>query len=581
MKKNRKLIRRKLAFAPIITAIGALLVLGAGISPAAGGGGDLFKAAESRTLEASAPTAPGKTLHIEANEAALSITVGSDKDVTVDGVVEVGDNDKVVVDYFLENTKLVLEPVSDGLRLRLVSPMDEMAKLTDRPPRTGIFQRFYKGNKFVFKLSFAARLNIRIPARHSLDIDNAYGDIKVRGITGRLDAANRSGKIQVEECGGELFIMNSYGPVEVPGFAGPVDVKNSSGGVTLRDVKGNARVENSYDAVRFDRIGGNIAVSSKSAAVTGSAVDGDCDITSSYDKVEVKGVKGKLTVRGPSCAVTAEDVLLGADIENSYAAVRAVRIGSGLRVSGNSNAVTADDIGGDAFIRNSYEAVTASKIRGSLEVDASSAGVSVKTVTGNAKIKTSYETVAVEDVGGWLDIQTQSSPVRAIGVKSDASIVTSYSRVEARQIGGKLSVDASSGAVSAEDIGGDVKVKNSYAAVVLRKTSGSIEVRGNSSPINVDLIQRIPKGAKIDLFTTYETVRLTLPEDADVVVAVKAEYGNISSDFPVFHSGIEASKFQEATAKGSIPVRIETSSGDIIVRGRAEKLQAGDENGQG
>jgi hypothetical protein len=521
----------------------------------------VFKHKQSRAFSESAATAPGKTLYIDTYSTDLTITASDENAVTVEAVVEVSDEDEEVVKYFLAETQLFLEPYADGLRLRLSSPMDQLRK-PGKPPKEGIFRRFYKGNKFVFQLSYSARLTIRIPARHNLKVENAYGNILIGGVEGDLHVANRSGKVRLDRCGGELELRNSYDLVEIPGFKGPVNIKNPSGEVEVRDAEGDVHVENSYAPVRFDTIGGSLTISSKSGKVTGSNVKGDCEITSSYEEIDIRGVEGRLTIKGPSCKVTAQDITLDAHIENSYSPVSVAQVGGILKVKSGSSAVTADDIGGNASIRSSYDAIVLSNVRGSAEVESPSSSVSVREVDGNVTIVSSYNNVIVAGVGGWLDVRSQSAGVKASDIKKNASIVTSYDRVEVSGVGENLKIDASSSSIQAEDISGDVSAKNSYGSVVLRRTSGSIEVHG--SRIDVAQIENLPKNSRIELVTTYDPVILTLPEGADVVISVLSG-GRISSTFPVYHVKSQAQKLEAVLTKGGATVYIETN-GNINIK---------------
>ena len=185
-----------------------------------------FKHKESSTFSLTKTTSPGKTLYVDTYSANLTITTGNENQAVVEAVVEVADDDEEIVKFFLAETRLSLEPYADGLRLRLTSPMDEFRK-RGKPPKKGIYRRFYRGNKIFIKISYTANLTIRIPSQQSLQINNAYGNISIGGINGNLQIVNKSGKVRMDQCGGELTLTNSYDPVEIPEFNGPVNIKNS------------------------------------------------------------------------------------------------------------------------------------------------------------------------------------------------------------------------------------------------------------------------------------------------------------------------------------------------------------------
>lgn len=83
-----------------------------------------FKNKQFREFTKTAATAPGKTLYIDTYSTNLTITAGDENAVAVEGIVEVSDDDEEIVEFFLAETRLILEPYADGLRLKLSSPME-------------------------------------------------------------------------------------------------------------------------------------------------------------------------------------------------------------------------------------------------------------------------------------------------------------------------------------------------------------------------------------------------------------------------------------------------------------------------
>lgn len=128
-------------------------------------------------------------------------------------------------------------------------------------------------------------------------------------------------------------------------------------------------------------------------------------------------------------------------------------------------------------------------------------------------------------------------------------------------------VNGNSCSVVVNEVSGDVDITNSYKYVLVKGTRGSIQVHGDSSPIDVSDIRALPKGARIDLVTSYKPVTLVLPADADVKVLANTQYGKIRSDFPVYldsESG-ENKNVHFELGNASASVRVETSA-DIILK---------------
>ena len=96
----------------------------------------------------------------------------------------------------------------------------------------------------------------------------------------------------------------------------------------------------------------------------------------------------------------------------------------------------------------------------------------------------------------------------------------------------------------------------------LESTDSSV---GSSSPIEVLDIRQLPKDGKIELITTYKSIDLSLPSDADVAVSARTRYGKITSDYPVYLSGADMKTKEIQLGEGTIPVRLETT-GNINIK---------------
>ncbi|MDH5467174.1 MAG: hypothetical protein OEY25_07130, partial [Candidatus Aminicenantes bacterium] len=239
---------------------------------------------KSKAFTESIASAPGRTLTIDRTRGDLTITGTDGNEIIVRAVVEVGDSDEEFLEEFLARTELVLEPYRQGFRLKLRSPRDEDLD-KDESDFARILRQVFRSGRFRFSMS--TKIDIQVPSKQSLHIENAYGDIKIRDITGNLYVANRSGEVNIQNCGGELELENSYALVEVIDFSGPVVISNSSGAVVLSNIGGKAEVRNSYKSVDFDQIGGPLTVRSHSSDVRGRDVQGDCEITTSYKEIKV------------------------------------------------------------------------------------------------------------------------------------------------------------------------------------------------------------------------------------------------------------------------------------------------------
>lgn len=413
-------------FIPLMTAA-ALAASGVERTALPGAGA---RYVQTKNLIAGSAAAPGKMLRVDRTQAQLTISAWEKNEVSVDATVEVSHSDPEFVKEFLDNTTMKLEAEAGGLVLRLTSPMDWDRGKTNFFKTIGDALRTGRWN-----LSYAARIEIRVPASQSLDVSNHFGNVSVSGVTGRLALRNESGEVRIEGCGGELKLENSFASVRVVDFGGPIDVRNESGEVRAERIAGRTDIRNSFKDVQFSKIGGPLAVISESAGIAGSDVAGDCRITSSFKTIDVRGVRGRLEVKGESSGVTVDDVSLDAVVESSFKPVKVTNVKGGLRLTSESAAVTAEDIGGDASIKSSFQSIAASRIRGHLTVDGESSAVMAEDIGGAVRVRNSFKNIVLRRTSGSITIAGESSSVNVEEIKalppgSAIDIKTSFNPIQ-------------------------------------------------------------------------------------------------------------------------------------------------------
>jgi len=414
-------MKHRASYAVLTAVLAGILTITGAATAAAGPGsrearllGDAAKNVQTKNLNVSAASRPGQSLRVDLAQAHLTITAWDKNEVAADAVVEVGDSNPEFIKDFLDDTTMTLAPEAGGLVLRLTSPMDR--RETDAG---GVSKKIGEAiRRGRWNISFAARVTIRVPASQDLDVKNAFGDLAVSGVSGRLSLHNESGEVRADGCGGEIDLKNSFGPVRVSDFKGPAVIRNEAGEVRAERISGRVEIKNSFNRVLFSKIGGPLDISSESAEVTGTDVAGDCMIKSSFNPIEVRGVSGRLEVTGESSAVTIDGAGKDVVVTSSFNPVRVTNVKGGLRATCQSAAVTAERIDGDTWITTSFNAVEARRIGGGLSVKGESSGVLAEDVGGAIDIRNSFMDVIVRRSSGSITIRSESGGVAVGEIKA-------------------------------------------------------------------------------------------------------------------------------------------------------------------
>lgn len=187
-------------------------------------------------------------------------------------------------------------------------------------------------------------------------------------------------------------------------------------------------------------------------------------------------------------------------------------------------------------------------------------------VDGTISLDTYDGDISVTKVTGDLDLDTGSGSVKADGVDGDLSIDTGSGDVTAGHLSGHdISIDTGSGnvtvrgaaadALSVDTGSGDVSASGLTARRVKIDTgSGDVDLDYASAPTDVD----------ID--TGSGGVRIAAPEGWNARVDLETSGGEIRTDFPIRITSREQDELHGVIGDGTGRLRVETGSGDIVLR---------------
>jgi hypothetical protein len=156
-----------------------------------GGIFDVFKAKYERTVEVSAPIAPGQTLDVHTSVGSITVTGGDFNDCSVTAKIMAKAATKEQAQKLAEETEIKLEPVGDKLKIKI-----------ERPPKMdkeGIFVSF----------------DITVPRQTALNLEANVGELKVDNTQGPIEAVTNVGKITCKEITGRVDLTTNVGEVKV------------------------------------------------------------------------------------------------------------------------------------------------------------------------------------------------------------------------------------------------------------------------------------------------------------------------------------------------------------------------------
>jgi len=141
-----------------------------------------------------------------------------------------------------------------------------------------------------------------------------------------------------------------------------------------------------------------------------------------------------------------------------------------------------------------------------------------------------------------------------------------------KTVDGDLEVRSCLGEISAHTVDGDLRLEDVGGTIDARTTDGDLQLDGALQAVQVkttdgDLVVRVQPGSKMDREWSVEStdgdIRLTLPDDFAANLEIRANDGEITTQFPVTVQRLSEGRFSGELNGGGHQLHIQSSDGDI------------------
>ncbi len=166
----------------------------------------------------------------------------------------------------------------------------------------------------------------------------------------------------------------------------------------------------------------------------------------------------------------------------------------------------------------------------------------------------------------------KKSNVDAHAVDGSIEVSGLEGRLQLKTVDGDLEVRSCLGEISAHTVDGDLRLENVGGTIEARTTDGDLRVDGALQALQVettdgDLVVRVQPGSKMEREWSIEStdgdIRLTLPEDFAANLEIRANDGEITTQFPVTVQKVSEGRFSGELNGGGHRLSIRSSDGDI------------------
>ncbi|MFC1562894.1 FlgD immunoglobulin-like domain containing protein [candidate division KSB1 bacterium] len=297
----------------------------------------------SEDIDIEIPANTGMSVNIEHKFGNVDVRTGTNYQITIKGEKRVSDRDKELAREFLDKMELKIEERGNTIEIKTYYP-DEIDRKKIK--------------------NFSISYKIEIPEETDLNIENSFGNIDLREVSGKFTISNGFGKLYAEDLTGETLLKNKFGELKAENIKGETNITNSHGSINITDITGNTTASNKFG------------------------------------KINVNNVKGKAVVTGGHGEITVDDISLEAELKNSYGSIKCSNIGGEAEINNSHGKVEVQYINGNTNIRNKFGTVDAENIDGDLYVENSHSPVKAKRISGNITVDNSFSPVTVTNSDG-------------------------------------------------------------------------------------------------------------------------------------------------------------------------------------
>lgn len=132
-------------------------------------------------------------------------------------------------------------------------------------------------------------MELRVPRRSAVDVEQRTGTLRVEGVQSRVDARSRSGRVEIHDIGGDVALETRSGAAQLHTIGGTATVDSRSGRIEIADVDGDVTVESRSGRVGVRNVGGRTELRTFAGSVRVDGVRGSLDVTGDTGSIEVSG----------------------------------------------------------------------------------------------------------------------------------------------------------------------------------------------------------------------------------------------------------------------------------------------------
>jgi hypothetical protein len=155
-------------------------------------------------------------------------------------------------------TALIQVPEKEEKALKIIE--SDLVLTLERDGDSAVLNGYFESNGWGWGDSPSIRLEVEVPDRVSLEVDDSSGSIIIRDVSGEIDIEDGSGSLQMSNVGGNVRIEDGSGSVSVEGVGGDISIDDGSGSITVKDVRGSVVVDDGSGSINVTDVDADLII---------------------------------------------------------------------------------------------------------------------------------------------------------------------------------------------------------------------------------------------------------------------------------------------------------------------------------
>ena len=130
----------------------------------------------------------------------------------------------------------------------------------ERDGDTAVLNGYFESAGWGWGDSPSIRLEVEVPDRVALEIEDGAGSIKIWDVSGNIAIEDGSGSLQMSNVGGDIRIEDGSGSISVDGVGGDISIDDGSGSITVKDVRGSVVVDDGSGGINVTDVDADLII---------------------------------------------------------------------------------------------------------------------------------------------------------------------------------------------------------------------------------------------------------------------------------------------------------------------------------